>query len=71
MAIQSAFAVPGDTVRHVTSRRVGTVTGITRSGRLVVKVRSPVSDSYGKAERWERWERSDTELMGGMTDPAT
>ncbi len=68
MAVQSAFAVPGDTVRHVTSRRVGTVTGITRSGRLVVKVRSPVSDSYGKAERWER---SDTELMGGMTDPAT
>lgn len=55
-----ADAKTGDTVRNLTTRHVGIVTGASQFGRLTVRVITAGADTYGATERWERW---DTEVV--------
>jgi hypothetical protein len=55
-----ADAQRGDTVRNLTTRRVGIVTGSSQFGRLIVRVLTAGADTYGVTEKWERW---DTEII--------
>jgi hypothetical protein len=59
-----ADAKTGDTVRNLTTLRVGIVTGTSQFGRLNVRVLTAGADTYGATERWERW---DTEIVRAGT----
>jgi hypothetical protein len=52
--VSGADAKRGDIVRNLTTGRVGTVTGSSQFGRIIVAV------SGGGEQKWERW---DTEVL--------
>jgi len=62
-----ADAQTGDTVRNLTTKRVGIVTGSSQFGRIIVRILTAGAETYGTTEKWERW---NTELvMKRRSDP--